>query len=63
MQIHHSKDLAHWRPLTRPLSRVSQLDTFPPYRRALRVCPGIPAHHNGERSGLSAAKGRACRGC
>jgi xylan 1,4-beta-xylosidase len=24
--IHHSKDLANWRPLTRPLSRVSQLD-------------------------------------
>lgn len=26
VQIHHSKDLVHWRPLTRPLSRVSQLD-------------------------------------
>lgn len=24
--IHHSKDLVHWRPLTRPLDRVSQLD-------------------------------------
>ncbi|MGG1515364.1 glycoside hydrolase family 43 protein [Paenibacillus oryzisoli] len=24
--IHHSKDLKHWRPLTRPLDRVSQLD-------------------------------------
>ncbi len=26
VQIHHSKDLAHWRLLTRPLRRVSQLD-------------------------------------
>ncbi|MCC5842975.1 MAG: glycoside hydrolase family 43 protein [Verrucomicrobia bacterium] len=26
VQIHHSKDLAHWRLLTRPLDRVSQLD-------------------------------------
>ncbi|MBD0381476.1 glycoside hydrolase family 43 protein [Paenibacillus sedimenti] len=24
--IHHSKDLVHWRPLSRPLNRVSQLD-------------------------------------
>ena len=24
--IHHSKDLTNWRPLTRPLDRVSQLD-------------------------------------
>jgi xylan 1,4-beta-xylosidase len=26
VQIHHSRDLAHWRLLTRPLSRASQLD-------------------------------------
>ncbi|MBS3933594.1 MAG: glycoside hydrolase family 43 protein [Truepera sp.] len=26
VQIHHSKDLVHWRLLTRPLSRASQLD-------------------------------------
>ena len=26
VQIHHSRDLVHWRLLTRPLSRVSQLD-------------------------------------
>lgn len=26
VQIHHSKDLVHWRLLTRPLDRVSQLD-------------------------------------
>lgn len=26
MQIHHSRDLKHWRLLTRPLDRVSQLD-------------------------------------
>jgi xylan 1,4-beta-xylosidase len=26
VQIHHSRDLAHWRLLTRPLSRLSQLD-------------------------------------
>jgi xylan 1,4-beta-xylosidase len=26
VQIHHSKDLAHWRLLTRPLRRASQLD-------------------------------------
>ena len=26
VQIHHSKDLVHWRLLTRPLSRKSQLD-------------------------------------
>lgn len=26
VQIHHSNDLVHWRLLTRPLSRVSQLD-------------------------------------
>ncbi|HHY23461.1 MAG TPA: glycoside hydrolase family 43 protein, partial [Clostridiaceae bacterium] len=26
VQIHHSRDLKHWRLLTRPLSRVSQLD-------------------------------------
>lgn len=26
VQIHHSRDLAHWRLLTRPLNRVSQLD-------------------------------------
>ncbi len=26
VQIHHSRDLAHWRLLTRPLTRVSQLD-------------------------------------
>jgi len=31
VQIHHSKDLKNWRLLTRPLSRVSQLD--------LRGCP------------------------
>lgn len=24
--IHHSRDLVHWRPLTRPLDRLSQLD-------------------------------------
>ena len=26
VQIHHSRDLAHWRLLTRPLDRISQLD-------------------------------------
>ena len=26
MQIHHSRDLVHWRLLTRPLDRASQLD-------------------------------------
>ncbi len=26
VQIHHSKDLVHWRLLTRPLNRISQLD-------------------------------------
>jgi xylan 1,4-beta-xylosidase len=26
VQIHHSRDLAHWRLLTRPLTRASQLD-------------------------------------
>ena len=26
IQIHHSRDLAHWRLLTRPLDRASQLD-------------------------------------
>ncbi|MED4953733.1 glycoside hydrolase family 43 protein [Paenibacillus macerans] len=26
IQIHHSKDLVHWRVLTRPLNRTSQLD-------------------------------------
>ena len=26
MQIHHSRDLVHWRLLTRPLTRASQLD-------------------------------------
>ena len=26
VQIHHSRDLAHWRLLTRPLRRASQLD-------------------------------------
>ena len=26
VQIHHSKDLVHWRLLTRPLRRASQLD-------------------------------------
>jgi xylan 1,4-beta-xylosidase len=26
VQIHHSKDLAHWRLLTHPLTRISQLD-------------------------------------
>ncbi len=26
VQIHHSRDLAHWRLVTRPLSRASQLD-------------------------------------
>ena len=26
VQIHHSRDLVHWRLLTRPLTRVSQLD-------------------------------------
>lgn len=31
IQIHHSKDLEHWRLVTRPLSRASQLD--------LRGCP------------------------
>ena len=26
VQIHHSRDLVNWRLLTRPLTRVSQLD-------------------------------------
>jgi len=26
VQIHHSRDLVHWKLLTRPLSRVDQLD-------------------------------------
>ena len=26
VQIHHSRDLVHWRLLTRPLNRASQLD-------------------------------------
>ena len=26
MQIHHSRDLVHWRLITRPLNRASQLD-------------------------------------
>ena len=26
VQIHHSRDLVHWRLLTRPLSRASQLN-------------------------------------
>jgi len=47
VQIHHSRDLVHWRLLTRPLDRLSQLD--------LRGCPhsaGVWApclSHDGER--------------
>ena len=47
VQIHHSRDLVHWRLLTRPLNRLSQLD--------LHGCPhsaGVWApclSHDGER--------------
>jgi xylan 1,4-beta-xylosidase len=34
VQIHHSRDLIHWRPITYPLNRISQLDM-----------EGIPASH------------------
>lgn len=36
VQIHHSRDLVHWRLLTRPLDRVSQLDL-----RGVRPSAGI----------------------
>jgi xylan 1,4-beta-xylosidase len=47
VQIHHSRDLVHWRLLTRPLDRVSQLDM-----RGIGDSHGIWApclSHDGER--------------
>lgn len=46
VQIHHSRDLVHWRLLTRPLTRVSQLDL-----KGVKSSGGVWApclsHHDG----------------
>jgi xylan 1,4-beta-xylosidase len=40
VQIHHSRDLVHWRLLTRPLNRASQLNML---ATRIRAAFGLPA--------------------
>jgi xylan 1,4-beta-xylosidase len=46
VQIHHSRDLVHWRLLTRPLDRVSQLD-MPGEQASCGIWAPCLSYHDG----------------